>query len=47
MSRPLVVLVVGVVALMLLSWGLGRILFWLRATFPPNRRRRQGGRRRA
>ncbi len=41
MSRPLVVLVLGVAALMLLSWALGRILFWLRATFPPNRRRRR------
>jgi hypothetical protein len=39
MSRPLVILVLGVAALMLLSWALGRILFWLRATFPPNRRR--------
>jgi hypothetical protein len=37
MSRPLVVLVLGVIALMVVSWALGRILFWLRATFPPNR----------
>ncbi len=39
MSRPLVVLVLGVAGLMLLSWALGRILFWLRATFPPRRGR--------
>ncbi|MGV3516410.1 hypothetical protein [Luteitalea sp.] len=37
MSRPLVVLVLGVIALMVVSWALGRVLFWLRATFPPNR----------
>ncbi|AMY09769.1 hypothetical protein LuPra_02993 [Luteitalea pratensis] len=43
MSRPLVVLVLGVTALMALSWAVGRVIFWLRATFPPNRRR---GRRR-
>ena len=41
MSRPLVVLVVGVVALMVFSWALGRVIFWLRATFPPNRRRQR------
>lgn len=43
MSRPLIVLVLGVTALLALSWALGRALFWLRATFPPNRR--QGKRR--
>ncbi len=37
MSRPLVVLVLGVIALMVVSWALGRVLFWLRATFPPHR----------
>jgi hypothetical protein len=41
MSRPLVVLVLGVTALMVLSWALGRVIFWLRATFPPARRRRR------
>jgi hypothetical protein len=40
MSRPLMVLILGVTALMVLSWALGRIIFWLRATFPPARRRR-------
>ena len=40
MSRPLIVLVLGVSALMVLSWGLGRVIFWLRATFPPNKRKR-------
>ena len=45
MSRVLVVLVLGVTALMVLSWALGRVLFWLRATFPPSRRprNRSGG----
>lgn len=41
MSRPLVVLVLGVSALMVLSWALGRVIFWLRATFPPNKRKRR------
>ena len=43
MSRPLVVLVLGITALMCLSWALGRVIFWLRSTFPPNppRRRRR------
>ena len=41
MSRPLVILVLGVSALMVLSWALGRVIFWLRATFPPNRRKRR------
>ena len=39
MSRPLIVLVLGVSALMVLSWGLGRLIIWLRATFPPNKRK--------
>jgi hypothetical protein len=29
--------VLGITALMLLSWALGRVIFWLRSTFPPNR----------
>jgi hypothetical protein len=41
MSRPLVVLVLGVSALMVLSWALGRVMFWLRATFPPRRSKRR------
>lgn len=45
MTRPLLVLVLGVVALMTLSWALGRIIFWLRATFPPNPPKRARTRR--
>jgi hypothetical protein len=41
MSRPLVILVLGVSALMVLSWALGRVIFWIRATFPPRKRRRR------
>ena len=41
MSRPLVVLVIAITALMVLSWALGRVIFWLRATVPPARRRRR------
>lgn len=41
MSRPLVVLVLGITALMVLSWALGRVIFWLRSTFPPNPPRRK------
>lgn len=41
MSRPLLVLVLGVTALMVVAWALGRVLFWLRATFPPAPRRRR------
>lgn len=41
MSRPLVVLVLGVTALMIVSWALGRVIFWLRATFPPHPRPRR------
>lgn len=40
MSRPLVVLVLGITALMVLSWALGRVIFWLRVHFPPDRGRR-------
>ena len=43
MSRPLVVLVLGITALMVLSWALGRVIFWLRVHFPPAPRRRAGG----
>ena len=46
MSRPLVVLVLAVTVLMVVSWALGRILFFLRATFPPNPPRRKPPRRR-
>lgn len=44
MSRPLVVLVLAVTLLMVVSWALGRLLFFLRSTFPPNppRRKRPG-----
>ena len=41
MSRPLVILVLGVSALMVLSWALGRVIFWLRVTFPPRRPKRR------
>lgn len=41
MSRVLVVVVLGVTVLMIVAWALGRVLFWLRVTFPPNRRRRR------
>ena len=43
MTRFLLAVMLGVVVLMVFSWALGRIIFWLRATFPPNpppRRRR-------
>jgi hypothetical protein len=43
MNKFLLVVVLGVVALMVVSWALGRVIFFLRATFPPNptgRRRR-------
>jgi hypothetical protein len=43
MSRPLVVLVLGITALMMLSWALGRVIFWLRVHFPPERGRRADG----
>lgn len=43
MSRPLVVLVLGITALMMISWALGRVIFWLRVHFPPARGRRAGG----
>jgi len=41
MSRVLVVTVIAVTAVMVVAWALGRVLFWLRATFPrrPPRRR--------
>jgi len=45
MTRLLLVVMLGVAALMVVAWVLGRIIFWLRATFPPNpppRRRRSG-----
>lgn len=41
MNRFVLVLVIAITALMVLSWALGRVIFWLRATFPPNRRRRR------
>ncbi|HTV01272.1 MAG TPA: hypothetical protein VMF13_12065 [Luteitalea sp.] len=43
MSRVLIVILVAVAVLMVVAWALGRLLFWLRATFPPNppRRRRR------
>jgi len=43
MNKFLLVVVLGVVALMVVSWALGRVIFFLRATFPPNppRRRRR------
>lgn len=41
MSRVLLVVVLAVVVLMVVAWGLGRVLFWLRATFPPNPPRRR------
>jgi len=43
-SRLVLVLLLGVTALMVLSWALGRVIFWLRATFPPNPPRRRKGR---
>ena len=43
MSRPLVVLVLGITALMMLSWALGRVIFWLRVHFPPEQGRRADG----
>ena len=36
MNRFVLVLVIAIIALMVLSWALGRVIFWLRATFPPN-----------
>lgn len=39
MNRFLLLVVLGVVALMVVSWALGRVIFFLRATFPPNRSR--------
>lgn len=44
MTRLVLLLVIGVTALMILSWALGRVIFWLRATFPPNPRQRRKGR---
>jgi hypothetical protein len=44
MSRVLLVIVLAVVALMVVAWALGRIMFFLRATFPPRPRRRRGPR---
>lgn len=44
MNRLLLVLLIGVTALMVIAWALGRVIFWLRATFPPNPRRRRKGR---
>ena len=40
MSRPLVVLVLGVAALMVVSWALGRVIFWLRVHVAPGSARR-------
>ena len=40
MGRLMLLVVLGVVAVMLVAWALGRALFWLRATFPPRRRSR-------
>ena len=40
MGRLMLLIVLGVVVVMLFAWASGRALFWLRATFPPNRRRR-------
>jgi hypothetical protein len=45
MTRLLLVVMLGVVALMVVAWALGRAIFFLRATFPPNpppRRARRG-----
>jgi len=41
MSRVLVVMVIAVTAVMVVAWALGRLLFWLRVTFPPRPRRRR------
>ena len=40
MSRVLLVIVLAVVALMVVAWALGRIMFFLRATFPTQPKRR-------
>jgi hypothetical protein len=40
-TRFLLAVMLGVVVLMVFSWALGRIIFWLRATFPPNPRPRR------
>ena len=37
MTRFLLLIVVAVIVLLCVSWALGRVIFWLRATFPPNR----------
>lgn len=44
MTRLLLVMMLGVAALMVLAWALGRVIFWLRATFPPNPPPRRTGR---
>jgi hypothetical protein len=41
MSKFLLLVVLGVVALLVVSWALGRVIFFLRATFPPNPPRRR------
>lgn len=39
-------IVLGVIAVMTVLWALGRLLWWARVTFPPNRRRSRRSRTR-
>lgn len=46
MTKILLVMVLAVIAVMTVLWAFGKVLWWLRVTFPPRRPRRRDGSRR-